>query len=83
MNEDVEYTVVVVDKAALELVPYELQDIAKEFIFNLAADFDTSSSSNYLYAPGVLTALVEKFIRQQEEDPWDDIHSYVSFGLRV
>lgn len=82
-EEDVEYTVVVVDKATLELIPYDLQDIAKDFIFDLAGEFSSSSSSDYLYAPGVPTALVEKFIRQQEENPWDYIDSIVSVRFSI
>ena len=80
LDKDVEYTVVVVDQAALELSPYELQDIAKEFRFNLVSSINPLSSSQYFYAPEVLTALLEKFIRQQEEDPRDCIYNYVSLG---
>lgn len=78
MIQDLEYTVIAVDKGVLELIPYELQDLAEDFSVDLSTYFSHSSSSDYLYAPGALSELLANFIREQEENPWKDISSRVS-----
>ncbi|CAD7704742.1 unnamed protein product [Ostreobium quekettii] len=76
-GEDVEFTVVAVDKAVLELVPYELKDMALDFVFHLALSFDVVSSSEYLHAPGAITALVKRFMKEQEDNPWAVIDNLI------
>ncbi|CAD7700532.1 unnamed protein product [Ostreobium quekettii] len=74
-DEAVEFTVMAIDKAILELVPHGLRDVAADYVFNLGLSFDVASSSDILHAPGAITGLVEKFVREQEENPWASIDS--------
>ncbi|CAD7696314.1 unnamed protein product, partial [Ostreobium quekettii] len=74
-DEEVQYTVAVVDKAVLELVPYELKDMALDFAFDLALRFEVTSSSAYLHAPGAIASVIERFVKEQEADPWALIES--------
>lgn len=80
-NEAVEFTVMVIDKAVLELVPHELRDVAADYAFSLALRWGVASSSSFLKAPGAITELIEKFVHEQEENPWARIDGEVSCRL--
>ncbi|GMH39924.1 hypothetical protein BSKO_07828 [Bryopsis sp. KO-2023] len=65
-----EVTLVVVDKAILELVPLKLKDLAAEFVVNLAMRFSETSTSDFLVSPQAIETLVEKFLQRNELNPW-------------
>lgn len=80
-DEVVEFTVVAVDKAILELVPYGLRDVAMDFVFSLSRGVEVASSSDNLFAPGAIDAVVENFIRGQRENPWAFVDGQASICI--
>ena len=76
-----EVTVVIVDKAILELMSNPLPPISD--FFEISAEYHSrheTSISNIL-SPGAIQALLENFSEKKEINPWFDIHSDVSFPV--
>lgn len=71
--ESAELTVIVVDKAILELAPLPLRDLASEFVLDLAMRFSETTSSNLLVHPEAIDALLNYFKIRTSADPWAEI----------
>lgn len=65
-----EITVIAVDRAVLDLLPYPLKDVSKDFVADLASYFQYKSSSEYLVAPGAINAVTEANEARKSLDPW-------------
>ncbi|GMH44461.1 hypothetical protein BSKO_12413 [Bryopsis sp. KO-2023] len=70
-GEAVEVTVIAVDKAALELVPLGLRDLAMEFLVAYHfAYFSFGDSSRHLVAPKAIQVTIDNFLAKARLDPW-------------
>eukprot|EP00210_Caulerpa_lentillifera_P001110 g1071.t1 len=65
-----EITVIAVDKAVLDLLPYPLKDVSKDFVADLASYFQYKSSSEYLVAPDAINAVEKANEARKSLDPW-------------
>eukprot|EP00210_Caulerpa_lentillifera_P009050 g8637.t1 len=65
-----EITVIAVDKAVLDLLPYPLKDVSRDLVADLASYFQYKSSSEYLVAPGAINAITTANEARKNLDPW-------------
>lgn len=73
-----EVTVIVVDKAILELVPHNLRDLAADFMLDLAMRFSTASTADFLVNPKAVSTLIDNFVARFGVNPWADLVTDVS-----
>lgn len=67
---EAEILVVAVDKSILELIPYPLQNVAGEFLLDLAQNYGFTSSSRHLIAPQAASTLLAHFTARSKLNPW-------------
>ncbi|GIL54024.1 hypothetical protein Vafri_9574 [Volvox africanus] len=81
----VEVTVYGVDKAFLDLLPYDLPHPEQQLVLQLAADISSNGMSAYRLAPGAVRAVFDKVMsRLTELDPWlpvDTIVQRTTWGI--
>ncbi|KAG2494914.1 hypothetical protein HYH03_006849 [Edaphochlamys debaryana] len=71
VSKPVEVTLYAVDKAFLDLLPYDLPEPEKDMVLKLAADMQAYGLDSYRVAPGAVRALYDKLIaRLTALDPW-------------
>ncbi|GMH44597.1 hypothetical protein BSKO_12549 [Bryopsis sp. KO-2023] len=70
--DEAEVTVIAVDKAILELLPYALKDLTGALEFTDILDFGFSSSGADLVSPRAIEILIQDFMHKKEIDPWFD-----------
>ncbi|GMH44588.1 hypothetical protein BSKO_12540 [Bryopsis sp. KO-2023] len=68
--DEAEVTVIAVDKAILELLPYALKDLTGALEFTDILDFGFSSSGADLVSPRAIEILIQDFMRKKKIDPW-------------
>lgn len=67
-----EVTIVVVNKALLDLIPYELAELDEKFVIDLAISSVVKDTSKFLIAPKALESLIDNFNERREINPWFD-----------
>ncbi|GMH44595.1 hypothetical protein BSKO_12547 [Bryopsis sp. KO-2023] len=68
--DEAEVTVIAVDKAILESLPYALKDVAKDLELDAKFDVGFSNSGADLVSPKAIETLIHDFKKKQEMDPW-------------
>ncbi|GMH41747.1 hypothetical protein BSKO_09657 [Bryopsis sp. KO-2023] len=68
--DEAEVTVIAVDKAILESLPYALKDVAKALELDAKFDVGFSNSGADLVSPKAIETLIHDFKKKQEMDPW-------------
>ncbi|KXZ55787.1 hypothetical protein GPECTOR_2g1337 [Gonium pectorale] len=77
----VEVTVYAVDKAFLDLLPYDLPQPQQEVVLRLAADISRYGVEAYRVAPGAVRAVYDKLMaRLTGLDPWLPVDTSVTPG---
>ncbi|KAG2491821.1 hypothetical protein HYH03_009778 [Edaphochlamys debaryana] len=77
----VEVTVYVVDKAFLDLMPYDLPQPQRDMVLRLAASIQASGMDSYRIAPGAVRAVYDKMMaRLTGLDPWINVDTVVRPG---
>jgi len=65
-----EVTIVAVDKAILDLVPYSLRDVAASVVLRLAADLSANDDTGMRVAPAAIPQVFAAALRRLLADPW-------------
>eukprot|EP00210_Caulerpa_lentillifera_P001100 g1061.t1 len=65
-----EVTLIAVDRAVLDLVPYPLQTVTLDIVMVLATSFHVRTINRNLVAPGAIQALIDNFYARKQVDPW-------------
>ena len=73
-----EVTVVIVDKAILELISNPLPRISDSFVIDALYRSTHQTSIDYMISPGAIQALLENFSEKKKINAWFNIHSDVS-----
>ncbi|GIL86136.1 hypothetical protein Vretimale_13856 [Volvox reticuliferus] len=77
----VEVTVYGVDKAFLDLLPYDLPHPQQQMVLQLAADINVNGMSAYRLAPGAVRAVFDKLMaRLTGLDPWLPVDTNVQYN---
>ncbi|GLI68405.1 hypothetical protein VaNZ11_012792 [Volvox africanus] len=81
IGEGVEVTVYGVDKAFLDLLPYDLPHLDQEMILRLADDINVATTNGYRIAPDAVRAVYDKLMaRLTQLDPWLPANTFVGPG---
>eukprot|EP00210_Caulerpa_lentillifera_P001088 g1049.t1 len=78
-----EVTLIAVDRAVLDLVPYSLQNTTLDFLIDLATSFDFTTIDDYLVAPGAIQVLIDNFFARRQVDPWFSLVSDLGDSFSV
>ncbi|GIL54039.1 hypothetical protein Vafri_9594, partial [Volvox africanus] len=78
IGEGVEVTVYGVDKAFLDLLPYDLPHLEQEMVLRLANEINVATSNEYRIAPDAVRAVYDKLMaRLTRLDPWLPVDTFV------
>ena len=65
-----EVTLIAVDRAVLDLVPFPLVDLSSSILLDLSASLFTTSMSEFITTPAGLQALIDYHNSRKSLDPW-------------
>lgn len=81
VKDKTEVTVMIVEKAVLELVDNPLVDLTDSFKVDLQIDANHATSADVLIPPNAIRTLIDNFNEKKSLNPWFEIYSDVIFAI--